>query len=287
MILVTGAQGQLGLSLKKLIDPQHVIFTDVKENGDIKELDITSYEHVEQVIADNKITTVINCAGYTSVDSAETNIDLAYRVNALGPRNIALASAKHGASVIQISSDYIFDGNNFKPYTETDKPNPLSVYGQTKLEGELFVLKNAPNCVIIRSSWLYSEFGRNFVRSIIGLARKQSEIKVIYDQIGTPTYAGDLAAIIEGLIPVVKNGVKKIYNYSDEGVCSWYGLAREVVSLKGINCEVLPIESQDYPGSAKRPHYSVLSKAKIKKEFGIKIPYWRDSLKNAIDKIEE
>ncbi len=287
MILVTGAQGQLGLSLKKLIDPQHVIFTDVKENGDIKELDITSYEHVEQVIADNKITTVINCAGYTSVDSAETNIDLAYRVNALGPRNIALASAKHCASVIQISSDYIFDGNNFKPYTETDKPNPLSVYGQTKLEGELFVLKNAPNCVIIRSSWLYSEFGRNFVRSIIGLARKQSEIKVIYDQIGTPTYAGDLAAIIEGLIPVVKNGVKKIYNYSDEGVCSWYGLAREVVSLKGINCEVLPIESQDYPGSAKRPHYSVLSKAKIKKEFGIKIPYWRDSLKNAIDKIEE
>ena len=287
MILVTGAQGQLGLSLKKLIDPQHVIFTDVKENGDIKELDITSYEHVEQVIADNKITTVINCAGYTSVDSAETNIDLSYRVNALGPRNIALASAKHGASVIQISSDYIFDGNNFKPYTETDKPNPLSVYGQTKLEGELFVLKNAPNCVIIRSSWLYSEFGRNFVRSIIGLARKQSEIKVIYDQIGTPTYAGDLAAIIEGLIPVVKNGVKKIYNYSDEGVCSWYGLAREVVSLKGINCEVLPIESQDYPGSAKRPHYSVLSKAKIKKEFGIKIPYWRDSLKNAIDKIEE
>ncbi len=287
MILVTGAQGQLGLSLKKLIDPQHVIFTDVKENGDIKELDITSYEHVEQVIADNKITTVINCAGYTSVDSAETNIDLAYRVNALGPRNIALASAKHGASVIQISSDYIFDGNNFKPYTETDKPNPLSVYGQTKLEGELFVLKNAPNCVIIRSSWLYSEFGRNFVRSIIGLARKQSEIKVIYDQIGTPTYAGDLAAIIEGLIPVVKNGVKKIYHYSNEGVCSWYGLAREAVSLKGINCEVLPIESQDYPGSAKRPHYSVLSKAKIKKEFGIKIPYWRDSLKNAIDKIEE
>ncbi len=287
MILVTGAQGQLGLSLKKLIDPQHVIFTDVKENGDIKELDITSYEHVEQVIADNKITTVINCAGYTSVDSAETNIDLAYRVNALGPRNISLACAKHGASVIQISSDYIFDGNNFKPYTETDKPNPLSVYGQTKLEGELFVLKNAPNCVIIRSSWLYSEFGRNFVRSIIGLARKQEEIKVIYDQIGTPTYAGDLAAIIEGLIPVVKNGVKKIYHYSDEGVCSWYGLAREVVSLKGINCEVLPIESQDYPGSAKRPHYSVLSKAKIKKEFGIKIPYWRDSLKNAIDKIDE
>ena len=287
MILVTGAQGQLGLSLKKLIDPQHVIFTDLKENGDIKELDITSYEHVEQVIADNKITTVINCAGYTSVDSAETNIDLAYRVNALGPRNIALASAKHGASVIQISSDYIFDGNNFKPYTETDKPHPLSVYGQTKLEGELFVLKNAPNCVIIRSSWLYSEFGRNFVRSIIGLARKQSEIKVIYDQIGTPTYAGDLAAIIEGLIPVVKNGVKKIYHYSDEGVCSWYGLAREVVSLKGINCEVLPTESQDYPGAAARPHYSVLSKAKIKKEFGIKIPYWRDSLKNAIDKIDE
>lgn len=287
MILVTGAQGQLGLSLKKIIDPQRVIFTDVKENGDIKELDITSYEHVEQIVADNKITTVINCAGYTSVDSAETNIDLAYRVNALGPRNIALACAKHGASVIQISSDYIFDGNNFKPYTETDKPNPLSVYGQTKLEGELFVLKNAPNCVIIRSSWLYSEFGRNFVRSIIGLARKQSEIKVIYDQIGTPTYAGDLAAIIEGLIPVVKNGVKKIYHYSNEGVCSWYGLAREVVGLKGINCEVLPIESQDYPGSAKRPHYSVLSKAKIKKEFGIKIPYWRDSLKNAIDKIEE
>lgn len=287
MILVTGSQGQLGLSLKKILDPQHALFTDVKENGDIRELDITSYDNVEKFISDNKVTTVINCAGYTSVDSAETNIDLAYRVNALGARNIAMLCAKYNASMIQMSSDYIFDGNNFKPYTETDKPHPLSVYGQTKLEGEMFVLKNAPNCVVLRSSWLYSEYGRNFVKSIIGLARKQDEIKVIYDQIGTPTYAGDVAEIITGLIPVVRNGVKKIYHYSNEGVCSWYGLAREVVSLKGINCEVLPIESQDYPQSAKRPHYSVLSKTKIKKEFGIKIPYWRDSLKKVIDRIDE
>jgi len=287
MILITGANGQLGLSLKKILDPKHCIFTDVQADGDIKALDVTSYENVEKTIKENHITTVINCAGYTSVDSAETNIDIAYRVNALGPRNIAIACAKHNASVIHMSSEYIFDGNNFKPYTEADKPHPLSVYGQTKLEGELFVLKNAPNCVIIRSSWLYSEYRKNFVKTIIALARRQPEIKVIYDQIGTPTYAGDLAEIIEGIIPVVRNGVKKIYNYSDEGVCSWYGFAREIVSLKGIKCEVQPIESQEYPASAKRPHYSVLSKMKIRSEFGIKIPYWRDSLQKAIVNIDE
>lgn len=281
MILVTGGNGQLGLSLKKTLNPSESVFTDIDE------LDISSFDPVEKVIRENNITTVINCAAYTSVDSSETNIDLAYRVNALGARNLALACQKHKAAMIHLSSDYIFDGNNFKPYTELDKPHPLSVYGQTKLEGELFVLKNAPECVVLRTSWLYSEYGRNFVKSIISLARKQPEITVIYDQIGTPTYAGDLAGIIEGMIPVVKNGVKKIYNYSNEGVCSWYGFAREIVSLKGINCEVLPIESQDYPSSAKRPHYSVLSKTKIKKDFGIKIPYWRDSLKKAIVDIDE
>lgn len=281
MILVTGGKGQLGLSLKKILDPRASIFTDIEE------LDISNYDAVEKMIRENNISCVINSAGYTMVDSAETNIDQAYAVNALGARNIAIAAAKNKASVIQLSTDYVFDGNNFKPYTENDTPHPISVYGQTKLEGELFVLKNAENCVVLRSSWLYSEYGRNFVRSIISLAKKQSEINVIYDQIGSPTYAGDLAAIIEGLIPVLKNGVKKIYNYSNEGVCSWYGFAREIVTLKEIECEVLPIESQDYPSSAKRPHYSVLSKAKIKKDFGIKIPYWRDALKKAIVNIDE
>jgi dTDP-4-dehydrorhamnose reductase len=281
MILVTGGKGQLGRTLRRILDPKKSLFTDIEE------LDVSNYDKVEKVVRENNITCIINTAGYTSVDGAETNIDQAYATNALGARNVAMAASKHKASVIQLSTDYVFDGNNFKPYTENDNPHPLSVYGQTKLEGELFVLKNAENCVVLRSSWLYSEYGANFVKSIIGLARKQKEIKVIYDQIGSPTYAGDLGAIIEGLIPVVKNGVKKIYHYSNEGVCAWYGFAREIVTLKNIDCEVLPIESQDYPSSAKRPHYSVLSKAKIKKDFGIKINYWRDSLKNAIADINE
>jgi dTDP-4-dehydrorhamnose reductase len=281
MILITGANGQMGRTLKKLLKPHSALFTDVDK------LDVSNYDSVEKTIRENAITCVVNCAGYTDVDGSETKIDIAYAVNALGARNIAIAAAKHNASVIHMSTDYVFDGNNFKPYTENDKPHPISVYGQTKLEGELFVLKNAPNCVVLRSAWLYSEYGNNFVKSIISLARKQAEIKVIYDQIGSPTYAGDVGKIIEGLIPVVKNGVKKIYHYSDEGVCSWYGFAREIVALKNIKCEVLPIEGQDYPSSAKRPHYSVLSKAKIKKDFGIKIPYWRDSLKESIVNIDE
>ena len=281
MILVTGANGQMGQSLKKILKPGKSLFTDVDK------LDISNYDAVEKTIRENGVTCVINCAGYTDVDAAESKMDQCYAVNALGARNIAIASNKHKASVIQLSTDYVFDGHNFKPYSETDKPNPISVYGQTKLEGELFVLKNCDNCAVLRSSWLYSEYGKNFVKTIISLARKQDQIKVIYDQIGSPTYAGDFAKIIEGMIPVVKNGVKKIYNYSNEGVCAWYGFAREIITLKNINCEVLPIESQDYPSSAKRPHYSVLSKAKIKKDFGIKIPFWRDALKDAIVNIEE
>ncbi|MDR0646681.1 MAG: dTDP-4-dehydrorhamnose reductase [Elusimicrobiota bacterium] len=281
MILITGADGQMGRTLKKLLKPSAALFTDIDK------LDVSNYDSVEKTIRENGVTCVINCAGYTDVDGAETKIDIAYAVNALGARNVAIAAAKHNASLIHMSTDYVFDGNNFKPYTENDTPHPISVYGQTKLEGELFVLKNAPNCVVLRSSWLYSEYGNNFVKSIISLARKQTEIKVIYDQIGSPTYAGDVAKIIEGLVPVVKNGVKKIYHYSNEGVCSWYGFAREIVSLKNIKCEVLPIESQDHLSSAKRPHYSVLSKAKIKKDFGIKILYWRDSLKEAIVNIDE
>lgn len=280
MILVTGANGQMGQSLKKVLPADKSIYTDVKE------LDISVYENVEKAVRENNISTIINAAGYTAVDSAERNMDQAYAVNALGARNLAMIAAKYNLGMIQMSTDYIFDGNNFKPYTENDKPHPLSVYGQTKLEGELFVLKHAPQCVILRTSWLYSEFGTNFVKTIISLAKKQDEIKVIYDQIGSPTYAGDLAQIVEGMMPVVKNGVKKIYNYSNEGVCSWYGFAREIISLKKLKCEVLPIESQEYPASAQRPHYSVLSKAKIKREFGIKIPYWRDALQEAIIRID-
>ena len=280
MILVTGANGQMGCCLRKILPADKVLYTDIKE------LDISVYDSVDKIIRENNITSIINTAGYTAVDSAEKNIDQAYAVNALGARNLAMAADKYNLGMIQLSTDYIFDGNNFKPYTENDKPHPLSVYGQTKLEGELFVLKHAPQCVVLRTSWLYSEFGTNFVKTIISLAKRQEEIKVIYDQIGSPTYAGDFAKIIEGMIPVVKNGVKKIYNFSNEGVCSWYGFAREIVSLKGLKCEVLPIESQEYPASAKRPHYSVLSKSKIKREFGIKIAYWRDALQESIGRID-
>ncbi len=280
MILITGANGQLGQSLKKIFTDKQALFTDIEQ------LDITNYDAVQKTVKENDIKSIINCAAFTAVDTAERDIDSAYRVNALGAKHLAVAAKENKASMIQLSTDYVFDGNNFKPYTETDTPHPISVYGQTKLEGELFVLKNVENSIILRTAWLYSEYGKNFVKTIIDTARKQDEIKVIYDQIGTPTYAGDLAHIIEGLLPILTNGVKKIYNYSNEGVCSWYGFAREIVALKNINCEVLPIESQDYPSSAKRPHYSVLSKAKIKRDFGIKIPYWRDSLKKAIAGID-
>ena len=209
MILVTGANGQMGCCLRKILPADKVLYTDIKE------LDISVYDSVDKVIRENNITSIINTAGYTAVDSAEKNIDQAYAVNALGARNLAMAADKYNLGMIQLSTDYIFDGNNFKPYTENDKPHPLSVYGQTKLEGELFVLKHAPQCVVLRTSWLYSEFGTNFVKTIISLAKRKEEIKVIYDQIGSPTYAGDFAQIIEGMIPVVKNGVKKIYNFSN------------------------------------------------------------------------
>jgi dTDP-4-dehydrorhamnose reductase len=280
MILVTGSKGQLGLSLQKILDKNRTIFTDTDQ------LDVTNYEAVEKFIGENDVHTVVNCAAYTAVNAAENDADAAYRVNALGAKHLAVAANAHKASVIQISTDYVFDGNNFKPYTENDQPNPVSIYGQTKLEGELFVLKNSDNCVVLRTSWLYSEYGTNFVKTIIANARGQKELKVVYDQIGSPTYAGDLARIIEGFIPVLKNGIKQIYNYSSEGVCSWYGFARAIVSFKQIDCEVLPVESQEYPSAARRPHYSVLSKAKIKKDFGIKIPYWRDGLKKAIVNID-
>lgn len=280
MILITGANGQLGQSLKTIFTDKQALFADIEQ------LDITNYDEVEKIVRENGIKSIINCAAFTDVDTAERDIDIAYRINALGAKHLAVAAKNHNASMIQLSTDYVFDGNNFKPYTETDIPHPISVYGQTKLEGELFVLKHVENCIVLRTAWLYSKYGKNFVKTIIDTARKQEEIKVIYDQIGAPTYAGDLIYIIEGLLPILSNGVKKIYNYSNEGVCSWYGFAREIVALKGINCEVLPIESQDYPSSAKRPHYSVLSKSKIKKDFGIKIPYWRDSLKKAIVDID-
>ena len=281
MILVTGAKGQMGQSLKKVFPADKVIYTDIEE------LDITVYDSVDKIVRENNISTIINAAGYTAVDSAEKNMDQAYAVNAFGARNLAMAAAKYNLGMIQMSTDFIFDGNNFKPYTENDKPHPLSVYGQTKLEGELFVLKNAPQCIVLRTSWLYSEYGRNFLKTMLNLTAARPHLDVVFDQTGTPTYAGDLAEAVFDIVEHRKYENKDgIYHYSNEGVCSWYDFAEMIAEYSGhTSCDIRPCHSNEFPSPVKRPSYSVLDKTRIKQAFGLRIPYWTDSLKKCIDNI--
>jgi len=280
-ILITGCNGQLGneMQLQEKNYPQHRFF-----NTDINELDITNQLAISDFVSRNEIGGIVNCAAYTAVDKAETNQQLCTALNTEAPAYLAAAVEKRGGWLIQISTDYVFNGTKHTPYVETDTPCPDSVYGSTKLAGELGVSKFCSHTMIIRTAWLYSTFGNNFVKTMIRLGKEKPELGVIFDQIGTPTYARDLAvaimtAIEQGVIPGV-------YHFSNEGVCSWYDFTKTIHRLAGITkCHVKPLHTSEYPTPATRPAYSVLDKTKIKQTYDIEIPYWETSLKECIEKL--
>jgi len=251
----------------------HFFYTDVAT------LDITDKKAIALFIQENKITAIINCAAYTAVDKAESEPKLADKINRLAVQYLAEAAKVYDCKFIHISTDYVFDGTNHKPYTETDKPNPQSVYGSTKLAGELALQKINPcNSIIIRTSWVYSSFGNNFVKTMLRLGNEKEELGVIYDQIGTPTYAVDLAKTILEILPKFKNEGVEVFHYANEGVCSWYDFAKAIFEYSNTNCYVNPISTSQYPTAAKRPHYSILDKTKIKETYNVDIAYWKDSL---------
>lgn len=280
-ILVTGANGQLGNEMQVLAkeNPQHTYyFTDVHE------LDICDSDAVWAYMAEKQIEMIVNCAAYTAVDKAEDNAELAYKLNCEAPKTLALAAEHNGASMIQVSTDYVFDGTAHTPYTEDCAPCPDSVYGSTKLEGEYAVLNNCKNAVVIRTAWLYSIYGNNFVKTMIRLGKERDTLGVVFDQIGTPTYANDLAQAIFAIIN--KGIVAGVYHFSNEGVCSWYDFTLAIHRLAGItSCKVKPLHTAEYPAKANRPAYSVLDKTKIKTTFDIEIPHWEESLERCVNKL--
>lgn len=279
-ILVTGANGQLGSEIKTLQEKYpslEFIFTDVED------LDITDSVAIDLKLEASTPDFIINCAAYTAVDRAEDDLKMARKINALAPQLLAEACAKSGIKLIHVSTDYVFDGTAHIPYKEDAPTCPTSAYGITKLEGEQAVTGACSESIIIRTSWLYSSFGNNFVKTMLRLGSEREELGVIFDQIGTPTYARDLADAILTIVSKLVSGACSdswgIYHFSNEGVCSWYDFAREIFRQEGIRCKVKPIETLDYPTPAKRPHYSVMNKAKIKTTFDISIPHWTESLK--------
>jgi len=280
-ILITGANGQLGNEMRLLSSENNqynYFFTDVQE------LDICDEQAIQAFVDQNKIDVIVNCAAYTAVDKAEDNVDLCRKLNAVAPGYLAKAAQSRGAAMIQISTDYVFNGTNHIPYTEEEPTCPASVYGNTKLEGEQNVMSNCSKAIVIRTAWLYSIFGNNFVKTMIRLGKEKESLGVIFDQVGTPTYARDLARAIYAAIN--KGIVPGIYHFSDEGVCSWYDFTLAIHRLAGIKtCKVSPLLTADYPAKAARPHYSVLDKTKIKKTFGIEIPHWEVSLQECINDI--
>ena len=275
-ILVTGGNGQLGSELKELeikFPQYHFVFTDVEM------LDICNHQAVASFIEVNQITTIINCAAYTAVDKAEEQFELADKINHLAVANFAQIARDKNIQLVHISTDYVFDGTSHKPYTETVTPNPRSVYGKTKLDGELAMQKiNPKNSIIIRTSWVYSKFGNNFVKTMLRLGKAHKKLSVVADQIGTPTNAADLAKAILTILPKINNKTVDLFHYSNEGICSWYDFANTIFQIEGLSVRLTPIETKDYPTPAERPFYSVLNKRKIKEVYKITIPYWRDSL---------
>lgn len=283
-ILVTGANGQLGNEFRKIAPASsryHFIFTDIDE------LDIIDIKAVTEFFSAYSLDCVINCAGYTAVDRAETEREKTMEANALAVKNLARACTGQNALLVHISTDYVFDGHSYCPYRETDRENPLSWYGVTKLEGERQVLMHAGSALIIRTSWLYSSSGTNFLRTILHKGRQQEELRVVSDQVGTPTHAADLAGAILSLLPKYSANEKRIYHYSSEGVCSWYDFAKEIMEMAGISCRIVPIPTSEWPTAARRPFYSVLDKGKIKRDFGVEIPYWKESLKRCVEGLKD
>ncbi len=283
-ILVTGANGQLGSAIKDNVHGVvncNIYFTDVEE------LDISKSKEIIDYLLEKDIDVVINCAAYTAVDRAEEDSDRAQLVNATAVNSIVKACEIAKARLIHVSTDYVFNGEQYKPLTEDMVVRPLGVYGITKREGEEYVLNSQIESIIIRTSWLYSSYGNNFVKTMMRLGKEKEELGVIFDQVGTPTYADDLAVFI---LQIINNQKKldefgKVYHFSNEGVASWYDFAIAIMEISKIDCKVKPLRTEDYPTPAKRPHYSIMDKSKTKKTFNVEIPYWRDSLKKCIDLI--
>ena len=282
-ILLTGCNGQLGNEIQLLEKDygQHRFF-----NTDVAELDITNQLAVADFVGRNEIDGIINCAAYTAVDKAEDNKELCTTLNTVAPAYLAAAVEKRGGWIVQVSTDYVFNGKAHKPYVETDTPSPDSVYGSTKLAGELGVQKFCKRAMVIRTAWLYSAFGNNFVKTMIRLGKERAELGVVFDQIGTPTYAGDLA---KAIMTAVEKGIKPgVYHFSNEGVTSWYDFTKAIHRIAGITtCKVRPIHTSEYPTPANRPHFSVLDKTKIKETYDMEIPYWEESLHKCIEKLKD
>ena len=285
-VLITGSNGQLGSEIKEMAANYKKLDFIFK---DLPDLDICNFNLLQSFIIDNNINAVINCAAYTAVDKAEEDSIIATKVNYEGVLNIVNALENVNGKLIHISTDYVFDGDHFFPYKESDPVSPIGVYGETKREGELAVINSALDSIVIRTSWLYSSFGNNFLKTMLGLGSEKDSLNVICDQIGSPTYAKDLAKtcldILSRSEQLSEKG--KVYHYSNEGAASWYDFAISIMEFSLINCKVNPIQTEDYPALVKRPKYSVLNKTKIKEDFKIEIPYWKDSLKKCIVKLEK
>ncbi|MGH2307621.1 dTDP-4-dehydrorhamnose reductase [Aliarcobacter sp. ERUVET-8] len=283
-ILVTGSMGQLGSEIKELSSNYNYNFFFTTRD----DIDITSKDSIKEFCQTNSINVIINCAAYTAVDKAESDMENADLVNRKAVKKLALVSKELDIKLIHISTDYVFDGKNFKPYVEEFQTNPQSIYGKTKLDGENELLDINPlNSIIIRTSWVYSYYGNNFVKTMLRLGKEKEELGVIFDQIGTPTYAKDLAITILDIIPQIENSKVEIYNYSNEGVLSWYDFAKEIMKMAKLNCKINPIETYKYPTPAKRPHFSLLNKSKIKSKFNLEIPYWKDGLDDCLKRLCE
>ncbi len=283
-VLVTGSSGQVGNEIKAISSDYSYNFFFTDRNN----IDITSKDSIKEFCKTNNINVIINCAAYTAVDKAQSDEINADLINRKAVKKLALVSQELNIKLIHISTDYVFDGKNFKPYCEEFQTNPQSIYGKTKLDGENEMRDiNPKNSIIIRTSWIYSYYGNNFVKTMLRLGKEKEELGVIFDQIGTPTYAKDLAKIILDIVPQIDNQKVEIYNYSNEGVLSWYDFAKEIMKMAKLNCKINPIETYQYPTPAKRPHFSLLNKSKIKQKFNIEIPYWKDGLDDCLKRLGE
>ena len=289
-VLVTGSNGQLGTELRRLAldSPHHFIFTDINSLPGVETvyLDISDRASIDIIAESEKVDIIVNCAAYTDVERAESEIDMAMLLNHQAVENLAGAAASRDAALIHISTDYVFSGEGNLPIREDAVPAPKGVYGSTKLAGEKALQKSACRSVIVRTSWLYSPYGRNFVKTMRSLMRSGRELKVVYDQLGCPTYAADLADALMHIIHGPRIEGNTIYHYSDEGAVSWYDFAQAIRELSGYDCRVVPCLTGEYPTKARRPHYSVLDKSAIKRAYRLEIPYWRDSLARCIDRME-
>lgn len=283
-ILVTGADGQLGKEVHNVLEetmPGLTVYTDIAE------LDLTDSKAVASFLERGEFSHVVNCAAYTDVERAETDQSQCYRANVDTVRSLAMAAAEFNVKVLHISTDYVFDGKSSRPYREADKVNPMSVYGTSKRKSEMVLLSLCPDSLVIRTGWLYSPYGRNFVKTMLRLGQEQKELRVVCDQIGTPTYAHDLAKAIKSII-TSPQWVPGIYHYSNEGACSWYDFTKTIFHESGIDrCRVIPINSEDYPTAADRPYYGVLDKNLIKRTYNLTIPHWAESLRHCLERMAE